>query len=237
MKLVSHTSLHPGGSAAPAPAPRPISLASRDLTPAPRRTEGDEWHLDVSRGRALLEPGQHATLWRICSGAFLVERPTRDGPDVVALALPGDLVGLEALLGEPCTFGVSVLLSGRVRPESLGSDAGLARALGDAVRQQQRQALEMSQLRSGPVLERLQHLLGMLACERGGAIERKDLPTLKAIARLVNSAPETVCRELNRLLPARPRPARKARDNEPATRWRALSGGGAAAAMPLAVVA
>lgn len=205
MKLDLHTSLHPSGGAAPAPAPRPISQAPRYLTTAPRRTEGDEWQLEVARGRALLEPGQHATLWRIRSGAFLVERPTRDGPDVVALALPGDLVGLEALLGEPCTFGVSALLAGSARPESLGSDAGLARALGDAVRQQQRQALEMSQLRSGPVLERLQHLLQMLSRERGGAIERKALPTLKAIARLVNSAPETVCRELNRLLPARAR--------------------------------
>lgn len=209
MKLDLHTNLHSRGGAAPAPVLPRINHAPRDLTTAPRRTEGDEWQLDVARGRALLAPGQHATLWRIRSGAFLVERPTRDGPDVVALALPGDLVGLEALLGEPCTFGVSALLAGSARPESLGSDAGLARALGDAVRQQQRQALEMSQLRSGPVLERLQHLLDMLSRERGGAIERKGLPTLKAIARLVNSAPETVCRELNHLLPARPRTVRR----------------------------
>lgn len=233
MKLDLHTSLHPSGGAAPAPAPRPLGHAPRHFKAAPRRTEGDEWQLDVARGRALLEPGQHATLWRIRSGAFLVERPTRDGPDVVALALPGDLVGLEALLGEPCTFGVSALLAGSARPESLGSDTGLARALGDAVRQQQRQALEMSQLRSGPVLERLQHLLHMLSRERGGVpIERKALPTLKAIARLVNSAPETVCRELNRLLPARPR-AEQRRERATNTAWQLIG----AAALPPGLLA
>lgn len=232
MKLDLHTSLHPSGGAAPAPAPRPLGPAPRHFKAAPRRTEGDEWQLDVARGRALLEPGQHATLWRIRSGAFLVERPTRDGPDVVALALPGDLVGLEALLGEPCTFGVSALLAGSARPESLGSDAGLARALGDAVRQQQRQALEMSQLRSGPVLERLQHLLHMLSRERGGAIERKALPTLKAIARLVNSAPETVCRELNRLLPARARAVQR-RERTAGAAWQLIGG----AALPPGLLA
>lgn len=229
MKLEIHTGMHPGGGAAPAPAPRNPNPALR----SPRRTGPDEWQLDVSRGRALLEPGQHATLWRIRSGAFLVERPTRDGPDVVALALPGDLVGLEAMLGEPCTFGVSALLCGSARPEPLGSDAGLARALGDAVRQQQRQALEMSQLRSGPVLERLQHLLHMLSRERGGApIERKALPTLKAIARLVNSAPETVCRELNRVLPARPRNT-QGRAHAASTAWQFIG----AAALPQGLLA
>lgn len=170
------------------------------------------WALDVPRGQALLGHGQRAGLWRVTRGAFLIERPTRDGRDVVALALPGDLVGLEALLDEPCAYAVTALLDAAARPETVAGDAALARALGDAVRQQQRQALEMTELRSGAVLARLQHLLRLLGrpgVNRAEDPGRRDLPMLRDIAQIVNSAPETVCRELKHLVPGEPRKARK----------------------------
>lgn len=170
------------------------------------------WALDITRGQRLLGHGQRAGLWRVTRGAFLIERPTRDGRDVVALALPGDLVGLEALLDEPCVYAVTALLDASAHPETVAGDAARSRALGDAVRQQQRQALEMTELRSGAVQARLQHLLRLLGrpgVSRAGDPGRRDLPMLRDIAQIVNSAPETVCRELKHLVPGEPRKARQ----------------------------
>jgi hypothetical protein len=56
---------------------------------------------------------------------------------------------------------------------------------------------------------RLGHLLALLARASGGtvdALDRKALPALKDMAQLIDATHETVCRELNRLLPARARP-------------------------------
>lgn len=167
----------------------------------------------VLRGEAAIETGQRAGLWRMERGVCLIERPTRDGRDVVALALPGDLIGVESLLGEAAAFGATALLDATVYGCDLAGESDLARVLGHAVRQQQRQSLEMAELRSGPVVERLQHLLRLLSrpyVRRETLLDRKELPTLRDIAQIVNSAPETVCRELNRLVPARPRAPRNA---------------------------
>ncbi len=182
------------------------------VTPSGAASDAAAWALDIPRGQLLLGHGQRAGLWRVTRGAFLIERPTRDGRDVVALALPGDLVGLEALLDEPCAYAVTALLDAAARPETVAGDAALARALGDAVRQQQRQALEMTELRSGAVLARLQHLLRLLGrpgVNRAEDPGRRHLPMLRDIAQIVNSAPETVCRELKHLVPGEPRKARK----------------------------
>jgi predicted component of type VI protein secretion system len=64
----------------------------------------------------------------------------------------------------------------------------------------------MMKLRGGPVTDRLAHFLKLLArdadgCER--ALDRRDLPILKEIASILDTATETVCRELNAFLPAR----------------------------------
>ena len=42
----------------------------------------------------------------------------------------------------------------------------------------------------------------------GAGLSRRELPMLRDIAPIVNSTPETVCRELKRLVPAEPRRAR-----------------------------
>ena len=169
------------------------------------------WRLEVPRGQSLLVRGQRAVLWRVTRGAFQIERPTPDGRDIVALALPGDLVGIEALLGEASAFSVTALLDGGAEPEPGVGEQALARALAQAVRQQQRQALEMTGMRSGAVPERVRNLLRCLerpGVGTGAGLSRRELPMLRDIAPIVNSTPETVCRELKRLVPAEPRRAR-----------------------------
>jgi hypothetical protein len=72
--------------------------------------------------------------------------------------------------------------------------------------QQQRRTHDMMKLRSGPVTERLSHFLKLLARNADGSeceLDRRDLPVLKEIAAILDTATETVCRELNAFLPAR----------------------------------
>ena len=80
--------------------------------------------------------------------------------------------------------------------------------------QQQRRTHDMMKLRGGPVNERLAHFLKLLARNVDGSeceLDRRDLPILKEIASILDTATETVCRELNAFLPARvyQRPAKR----------------------------
>ena len=103
-----------------------------------------------------------------------------------------------------CT--VSALVASTATPEPVLGEAALAATLAEALLQQQRQSFDMALLRSGTAPVRLGHLLRLLAQAFGvqrEALDRKALPALKDMAQIIDSTPETVCRELNRLLPMR----------------------------------
>jgi CRP-like cAMP-binding protein len=162
----------------------------------------------MARGQTLLRAGTLGTVWRVREGAFRLERPVREGQTVVHLALPGDLVGVEALCAAPYACTVTALSDSVVTPEALVGEAGLLATLSAVLLQQQRQSFDMARMRSGTVPMRLAHLLQLLARHAGGTagdLERKALPSLKDMAQMIDATHETVCRELNRLLPARPR--------------------------------
>lgn len=161
----------------------------------------------VAQGQPLLQAGTAGAVWRVSQGLFCLERAGCEGQRVVLLARPGDLVGVEALCAEPVTGTVTALLDSVARLEPLTGETARMAILAAAFLQQQRQALDMALLRSGPVMERLRHLLVLLGQRAGGrtvALERKALPSLKDMAQIVASTPETVCRALKLLLPARP---------------------------------
>lgn len=163
----------------------------------------------VRRSEILMTAQRTGPLWRVLSGAFRVDFPTASGLSLTHLALPGDWLGTETLCGEPCAFTVTALIDSEVQAETLVNLPRME-ALSAVVRQQQRQMIDMLPLRSGPVVERLSHLLGLLARRTDGSSatpSRKDMPRLKQTAELIDSAVETVCREMNRLLPARARRA------------------------------
>lgn len=161
-----------------------------------------------AQGQTLLRAGAAGAVWRVSQGLFCLERAGGEGQRVVLLARPGDLVGVEALCAEPVTGTVTALLDSVARLEPLTGETARMAVLAAAFVQQQRQALDMALLRSGPVMERLRHLLVLLGQRAGGQtvlLERKALPSLKDMAQIVASTPETVCRALKLLLPARPR--------------------------------
>ena len=164
--------------------------------------------LNLAPGQALLYAGQRGALWRIVSGALRIERCGDGASALIQLALPGDCVGLEALLGQPYAVNVSALVASTVRIEPVGDDAARLAVLGELLAQQQRQAQEMARLRSGSAAERVSCLVRKLG---GGIVNpqaRKTLPPLKEMAPIVDVAPETICRELKRLLPAKSAPRR-----------------------------
>lgn len=170
--------------------------------------EGAPAGVRMARGQTLLQAGTLGAVWRVRAGAFRLDRPAREGQTVVHMALPGDLVGVEALCAAPYALTVTALCDSVVAPELLVGEASLLATLSAVLLQQQRQSLDMARMRSGTVPMRLGHLLQLLARAAGGTtgdLARKALPSLKDMAQLIDATHETVCRELNRLLPARPR--------------------------------
>lgn len=186
-----------------------------DLKAVPA-TQGIPIGVALARGQVLLQAGTAGSVWRVRQGAFRLERAVGDGLSVVHLALPGDLVGLEGLCAEPFACTVTALVDSVATPEPVLGEAALTTTLAAALLQQQRQSLDMALMRSGTAPVRLGHLLQLLAHAFGvrhGALDRKALPALKDMAQIIDSTPETVCRELTRLLP--PATRRKAPTRRP----------------------
>lgn len=164
----------------------------------------------VARGGALLSAGAQGPMWRVNQGVFKLERQGQDGQILVQLAQAGDLMGVETLCAEPYAFTAVALVAAQVQPHVVSHDLDRYTTMAQGFMQQQRQTCDMQRLRTGHISQRLAYLLTLLGRQADGrvlAVPRKDLPTLKEMARVVDSAFETVCRELNHLMPER-KPAR-----------------------------
>ena len=160
----------------------------------------------VARGGTLLSAGAVGTMWRVSQGVFKLERQGQDGQILVQLAQAGDLIGVETLCAEPYAFTAVALVAAQVQPHVVSHDLDRYTTMAQGFMQQQRQTCDMQRLRTGHISQRLAYLLTLLGRQADGRVldvPRKDLPTLKEMARVVDSAFETVCRELNHLMPER----------------------------------
>jgi CRP-like cAMP-binding protein len=168
----------------------------------------------LSRAEPLWLPGDGGSLWRVSEGVLRLDRPDPATPDagtLVQLALPGDLVGLEALCVQPYRLVASALTPARLEPVDTGPSQARETCLQEAVMQLQRRSLDMAMLRTGTVPQRLAQLLGLLGHElrleqpvgpaHADAI-RSALPRLRELAQVIDAKTETVCRALAKLLPA-----------------------------------
>ncbi len=189
-------------------------------------SHADHLPLRVSAGQTpIFQPGDTGTVWRVRQGVVRLNRPAGAGRLPVQLALPGDLIGIEALCDQPYQFCAEAFTDCELEPVPLGS-AGETNVLRQALLrevllQQQSRSQDMATLRTGSVLQRLSHLLRLLGLPWQGAQAvaggqadaiRQALPTLREVAELVDAKTETVCRALAQLLPPRSRkggPARK----------------------------
>ena len=188
-------------------------------------SQADHRPLRVSAGQTpIFQPGDTGTVWRVRQGVVRLNRPAGAGRLPVQLALPGDLIGIEALCDLPYQFCAEAFTDCELEPVPLGTAAD-----GEALRQvllrevllqQQSRSQDMATLRTGSVLERLVHLLRLLGLPWQGAQAvasgqadaiRQALPTLREVAELVDAKTETVCRALAQLLPPRSRKGGPAR--------------------------
>jgi CRP-like cAMP-binding protein len=138
------------------------------------------------------------TLARIEYGALRLGHLKADGDvDLVSIALPGDLVGVEYWAGVHSAMHVSAIVPTRLvalEPREIPVESVLREALLTA----RQRGKEMVSLRTGPVAERVRALLLLLA-NCGREKSSYALPSIKEAAELVGSTPETVCRVLSHL--------------------------------------
>lgn len=162
----------------------------------------------VARAPIEFEPGASLDLgelpgaWRLRRGVLsLASESAHLGARVHTLALPGDLIGVENLGGSwSRSTGVSITAA-TLEPVLADQPEQRVSLLCEAYEQARRQCLDLLRLRSGAVTERIRHLL-MLLGDHGGdgsATADLELPTLRHLAALTDSAPESVCRVLSRL--------------------------------------
>lgn len=190
--------------------------------------------LRVSNGQSpIFQAGQTGRVWRVRQGVVRLDRQCGPVRQPVQLALPGDLIGVEALCDRPYQFSAEALTACELDPVDIdGTDEAQAlsqrtRLLGDVLLQQQARSQDMAALRTGSVAQRLSHLLHVLGLEhamthagRTGAADavRQSLPALRELALLIDAKTETVCRALAQLLPPRSRKSGPAR-SAPACGW------------------
>lgn len=196
--------------------------------------------LRVSAGQApIFQAGQTGPVWRVVHGVVRLDRHAGPLRLPVQLALPGDLIGVEALCDQPYQFHADAVTPCELVPVDLGAgDAGQRREalLREVLLQQQQRCHDMATLRTGSVLQRLIHLLCLLGLPWPGAQSttgdqadaiRQALPALREVAELVDAKTETVCRALAQLLPPRSRKSGPARKTARATPVRAQRPAGA----------
>ena len=147
--------------------------------------------------REALSIAETYTVWRLESGALRIDsKRTYETEMLVRLAMPGDLIGVESLLGVQDRFTVRALTPSRLVPLEL-PDGKMPQLLKDSVITGYKRSCEMVQLRTGTAQERVKYLLVLLT-EAGGMKGNATcaLPTLGDIAGIVHVALETVCRVL-----------------------------------------
>lgn len=153
--------------------------------------------------REVLPTDDVHVLWRVQSGALRVDSAQLDEPcSFVHLALPGDVLGIESLLGGVEPFMVRALTPVALVPADASDEDRIKQLLLDAVGKGYRRCRELVFLRTGSPPERVKRLLLMLAStddSSTGDAMACALPSLSDMAAIVNAAPETVCRALANL--------------------------------------
>jgi len=205
--------------------------------------------LACASNQSIFLAGESGPVWRVVEGVVHLDRDSGQTRQPVQLALPGDLIGAETLCGQSYQLSASAFTRCRLEPVRPVSGAAPEPLLQQALLQQLDRSQDMAQLRTGSVLQRLTHLLGLMGldravheAERMGQADavREALPALREVALLIDAKTETVCRALAQLLPPRSRksgPARATVRDWPAVKPAHLRSVWAANAMPMGVAA
>lgn len=163
-----------------------------------------------ARGSMVYVVGESGPLWRVTQGLVAFQTSAAAGGRLVLLAVAGDLVGIESLCERPYTLQARALTACRLEQIEPQSECDRSLLRREALLQQQERSIDMAQLRTGAVSERLSQMLQLLGhdwLELSAASQpkveavRRDLPALSDLACAIDAKKETVCRVLGRLLP------------------------------------
>ena len=136
-------------------------------------------------------------LWRIESGAMRIDSIAPDGTsNFVRLTLPGDILGIENLVGVNDTLKISALTPCILIPLCFNEETQLTALLMESITTNHQHCREIVNLRTGAVMDRVKCLLQLLKSSNGNAW---TLPSLGNIAEIINSTRETVCRIMTNL--------------------------------------
>jgi CRP-like cAMP-binding protein len=155
----------------------------------------------LSQHEVLPQADLHA-LWQLESGTLRIDSAGPDGSsELTRLALPGDYLGVENLVGMQDSLTVRAITPARLVPVTLMEEGQRMQLLMDAIIKGHRRCREVLGLRTGEAAVRIKRLLHLLPhSERSGDTVGPIscvLPSLKDIASIVNLTPESVCRILS----------------------------------------
>jgi CRP-like cAMP-binding protein len=143
------------------------------------------------RGESVHATGDHGQAWRVVSGAVRLDASGPDGPMFASLALPGDVIGAEALVGGHYTFGARALTPCVLTPWKVPRTSLLG-----LFASTQRRAAEVLALRGGRAADRVARLLRLLGGggETAQAGSQGVMPRLRDVADITDLTIETVSR-------------------------------------------
>lgn len=142
-------------------------------------------------------------LWQLESGALRMDSAEADGSfEFSHLALPGDYLGVENLVGLQGAIAVRAITPARLVPVIVEEEEQRIQLLTDAFIQRHRRGREVLNLRAGESAVRITRLIQLLALSEHGDVSGRlacTLPSLKDMAFIVSLTPESVCRVLSSL--------------------------------------
>lgn len=145
--------------------------------------------------------------WRLRSGAVRLDRPTPEGTRFAGLALPGDLIGIEAFVTGTYGYAAAALAPCAIAPWPGGPSAPAVEDLLLAFARAQSRSADSIALRAGPAAERVWALLRILAVPdpEGRLIvilpARRDMAEITALTVETSSRVLSVLRRSGRLGP------------------------------------
>ncbi|MEX8493282.1 Crp/Fnr family transcriptional regulator [Sphaerotilus sp.] len=152
------------------------------------------------RGELVFRAGRFQWPFVIVAGAMRLDLPAGDD-SALHLALPGDLLGFEQLIGQPQSTCGRAIVETVIAPLGAVPEGSRQDLLIRQLAASHRRAAEQGRLRFGPASERIRALLLMLAQPDHAHAEPMccELPRLSDIAALTDTAPETASRVLSSL--------------------------------------
>lgn len=148
-----------------------------------------------------LGQGEIGGVWQVESGVLRIDSAQPDGVlEFSHLALPGDYVGVENLVGVQGVFMVRAITPARLAPVVVEEEEQRIQLLTDAFIQRHRGSREVLNLRAGDSTVRISRLLQLLALSEQLDLSGRlacTLPSLKDMAFIVSLTPESVCRVLS----------------------------------------